>query len=101
MMTSEPHVAPKESWPARSAAKYRKYQRNPQVDVFVKEFQSQPVALIGAVDKPGRFQLQRRMRLLELLTFAGGPLERAGGRIHLIRTEARCGAMNRSSRKVT
>ena len=37
------------------AQRYRKYQRNPQVDVFVKEYNSQPVAVIGAVDKPGRF----------------------------------------------
>lgn len=63
---------------------YLKYQRNPQVDVFVKEFSSQPVAVIGAVIAPGRFQLQRRVRLLELLSFAGGPTERAGRSIHLV-----------------
>lgn len=72
---------------ANIAERYLKYQRNPQVDVFVKEFQSQPVAMIGAVEKPGRFQLQRRVRLLELITFAGGPIERAGGRVQLIRSE--------------
>ncbi|MDQ3649478.1 MAG: polysaccharide export protein [Acidobacteriota bacterium] len=74
------------------AARYLKYQRKPYVDVFVKEYQSQPVAVIGAVDKPGRFQLQRRVRLLELLSFAGGPTERAGGRIQITRapTALRC-----------
>ena len=76
------------------AARYLEYQRNPYVDVFVKEYQSQPVAVIGAVDKPGRFQLQRRVRLLELLSFAGGPTERAGGRIQIVRpaTGLRCEA---------
>jgi polysaccharide export outer membrane protein len=63
---------------------YLKYQRRPQVDVFVKEYQSQPVAVIGAVNAPGRFQLQRRVRLLELLAFANGPAERAGRNVQII-----------------
>ncbi|MBO0799409.1 MAG: polysaccharide export protein, partial [Blastocatellia bacterium] len=67
------------------AEKYTKYLRDPQVDVFVKEYNSQPVAVIGSVAKPGRFQLQRRVRLLELLTFSGGPLLNAGGVVHIIR----------------
>ncbi|HEX4950047.1 MAG TPA: SLBB domain-containing protein [Blastocatellia bacterium] len=65
------------------ARRYRKYQRNPQVDVFIKEYNSQPVAVIGAVDKPGKFQLQRRVRLLELLSSAGGPTDKAGKRIQV------------------
>lgn len=65
------------------AQRYRKYQRNPQVDVFVKEYNSQPVAVIGAVDKPGKFQLQRRVRLLELLSSAGGPSDKAGKRVQI------------------
>jgi polysaccharide export outer membrane protein len=67
------------------AEKYKKYLRDPQVDVFVKEYNSQPVAVIGSVAKPGRFQLQRRVRLLELLTFSGGPILNAGGVVHIIR----------------
>ena len=68
------------------ASLYLKYQRHPYVNVFVKEYSSTPVAVIGAVDKPGRFQLQRRVRLLELLAFAGGQTEKAGARIQLART---------------
>ena len=64
--------------------RYRKFYRNLHVDVFVKEFQSEPVAVIGAVNMPGRFQLQRRVRLLELLAFANGPAERAGRAIHVV-----------------
>ncbi|MFN2453654.1 MAG: polysaccharide biosynthesis/export family protein [Pyrinomonadaceae bacterium] len=65
---------------------YLKYQKNPHVDVFVKEYQSQPVAVIGAVKSPGRFQLQRRVRLLELLTFVGGPSDLAGRNIQIVHT---------------
>lgn len=65
------------------ASQYRRYQRNPQVFVHVKEYNSQPVAVIGAVEKPGRFQLQRRVRLLELISFVGGPSDKAGTRIQV------------------
>lgn len=64
--------------------KYKKFLRDPQVDVFVKEYRSLPVAVIGAVNQPARFQLQRRVRLLELLSYAGGPSNRAGSIIHII-----------------
>jgi polysaccharide export outer membrane protein len=66
------------------AGRYLNLMRNPQVDVFIKEYNSRPVAVIGAVNGPGRFQLQRRIRLLDLLSFAGGPAERAGGNIQVV-----------------
>jgi polysaccharide biosynthesis/export protein len=65
---------------------YTKYKRNPQVVVKVKEYNSQPVAINGAVMRPGQFQMRRPVRLLELLNFyAGGPTERNGGRIQIAR----------------
>jgi polysaccharide export outer membrane protein len=70
------------------ATRYLEYQKNPHVDVFVKEYNSQPVAVLGAVNKAGQFQLQRRIRLLELLALAGGPRERAGTSIHVVHSEA-------------
>ena len=66
--------------------RYTKYLRNPYVYVEVKEFHSQPVAVIGAVNAPGRFQLQRRVKLLELLTYVNGPSDRAGATIQIIRS---------------
>src|SRR5688572_2366506 len=66
------------------ASRYLPLMRNPQVDVFIKEYNSRPVAVIGAVNAPGRFQLQRRIRLLDLLSYAGGPGERAGGNIQVV-----------------
>ncbi|MBI1763066.1 MAG: polysaccharide biosynthesis/export family protein [Acidobacteria bacterium] len=65
--------------------KLKKYLRAPQVDVLIKDYQSQPVAVMGAVSHPGRFLLQRRVRLLELLALAGGANTNAGGSLNLIR----------------
>lgn len=65
--------------------RYQKYLRTPYVYVSVKEFNSQPVAVIGAVTTPGQFKLQRRIRLLELLTFVNGPSDKAGRSVHIVR----------------
>ena len=67
------------------AKRYLKYYRNPQVDVFVKEYHAREVALIGAVNEQGRYQMQRRLRLLDLLSFAKGPSEKAGQTINIVR----------------
>lgn len=68
---------------------YMKYKRNPQVVVKVREYNSQPVAINGAIMKPGQFQMRRPVRLLELLQFyAGGPTERNGGRVQIARMPA-------------
>jgi polysaccharide export outer membrane protein len=68
---------------------YTKYKRNPQVVVKVREYNSQPVAINGAVARPGQFQLRRPVRLLELLQFyAGGATDRSGGRIQIARMPA-------------
>lgn len=63
---------------------YLKYKREPHVEVFVKEFQSQPVAVIGAVRNPAQFKLQRPVRLSELLSFAGGPSDAAGQSVQVV-----------------
>lgn len=64
--------------------------RNPFVNVRAIEQRSQPFAVIGAVHKPGPFFLDRRIRLLELLSMAGGPdTEIAGQRIRVARTGSR------------
>lgn len=73
---------------AEITTRYQEYLREPQVDVFIKEYNSQPVAVIGAVRLPSRFQLTRRVRLLELLTFAGGLAENAGRSVQVVHTGA-------------
>ena len=73
--------------------KYKKYLLNPQVFVAVREYNAYPIAFVGAVNAPGRFQLQRPMRLLELLTRVNGPALNAGKTIQIIRNSEsnRCG----------
>ena len=65
-------------------ARLREYLRSPQVDVFIREYKSQPIAVIGAVRAPSRFQLQRSVRLLELLSSVGGPADNAGRNIQVV-----------------
>ena len=64
--------------------RYLKFYRNPQVDVFIKEYHSRQVAIIGAVNDQSRFELQRRVRLLELLSYAKGPTAKAGQTINIV-----------------
>ena len=66
------------------STRYAKYYKNLQVDVFIKEYHSQQVAVIGAVNDQSRFELQRRVRLLELLTYAKGPSPKAGQTINIV-----------------
>lgn len=67
------------------STRYARYYRNLPVDVFIKEYHAREVALIGAVNEQGRYQMQRRIRLLELLTFAKGPSDKAGQTINIVR----------------
>jgi polysaccharide biosynthesis/export protein len=46
--------------------------RDPQVSVFVKEYRSQPVTVLGAVRNPGQFQVSLQLRLVDILSMAGG-----------------------------
>jgi polysaccharide biosynthesis/export protein len=69
---------------ANIAKLYLKYKRDPHVDVFVKEFQSQPVSVTGAVHAASNFKLQRQVRLLEMLSLAGGPTESAGQTVQIV-----------------
>src|ERR1051325_8151288 len=70
------------------ATRYAKYYKNLQVDVFIKEYHSKQVAIIGAVNEQSRFELQRRVRLLELLTYAKGPSAKAGQTINIVHSNA-------------
>lgn len=63
-----------------------KYLRDPQVNVVVAEQKSQSIGVMGAVEKPGNFYLNRRTHLLEMLALAGGPKEEAGTRLIVART---------------
>lgn len=80
---------------------YLPLQRHPQVDVFIKEYSSRPVAVVGAVDKPGQFQLQRSARLLELISLAGGPTDRAGLRVFVAHADQAASCEEPTTRSAT
>jgi len=51
---------------------------HPQVTVFVKEYHSQPITVIGAVRNTTVYQAIRPTTLLEVLSYAGGLADDAG-----------------------
>jgi polysaccharide export outer membrane protein len=63
------------------------YLVNPQVEVRVKEYQSQFVTVIGEVNTPGRKPLRGRTRLIDVLVESGGFTPRASGEIVITRLE--------------
>ena len=62
-----------------------KYVKNPQVTVFIKEYKSQQVAVIGAVEKPGNYELVGRKNLLQMISQAGGLTDKATDEIFVLR----------------
>ncbi|MFN3200097.1 MAG: polysaccharide biosynthesis/export family protein [Bradymonadia bacterium] len=48
------------------------YLRDPQVSVFVKEFNSKKVFVLGEVNKPGTFPFEDDMTIVQAITLAGG-----------------------------
>jgi len=62
------------------------YLRNPEVQVVAVEQKSQAVAVIGAVKTPGQYYVNKKVQLLQILAFAGGPdIEHVGSRILVYR----------------
>jgi polysaccharide export outer membrane protein len=59
--------------------------RNPHVTIFVDEYASQGVTLMGEVSKPGIYPILGDRRLFDLLSTAGGLTERAGRTVTITR----------------
>jgi len=66
----------------------RKYLQDPQVSIFVREFGSKKVSVIGAVGRPGVFQMLGPRTLLQVLSEAGGLSKEAGSHLFVIRSIA-------------
>jgi polysaccharide biosynthesis/export protein len=65
-----------------------KYLNKPQVNLRLTEAKSRPPAVVfGAVRSPSRVQMQRKVKLLDLLATSGGVTEAAGGDIQIFHTE--------------
>jgi polysaccharide biosynthesis/export protein len=58
---------------------------HPQVSVFVKEQNSQPISVVGAVQRPMVYQVVRPTTLLQILADAGGIADDAGGDVIITR----------------
>ena len=67
---------------------------HPQVSVFVKEQNSQPVSVVGAVAKPLVYQVLRPTTLLEILAGAGGITDDAGSLVIVTRGASAQAARN-------
>lgn len=65
----------------------RDYLVKPQVEVKVREYQSQFVSVVGEVNSPGRKPLRGRTRLIDLLTEAGGFKPTASGDVIIARRD--------------
>ncbi len=66
-----------------------KYFQDPHVSVFIKEYRNQRISVIGAVEKPGVFDVTGQKTILDMLAMAGGlkgePERSAGQLLFLIR----------------
>jgi polysaccharide export outer membrane protein len=71
-----------------------KYLKKARVTIFIREYQSKRAAIIGAVIKPGIYELIGRMTVLQLISKAGGLTERASNEMFVLR-EARNGVRAR------
>jgi polysaccharide biosynthesis/export protein len=50
----------------------KNFLKNAQVTIFIKEFQSKKISVMGAVNKPGMHDLIGRQSLLQVISMAGG-----------------------------
>jgi len=62
-----------------------KYFKDPHVSVFIKEYRNQRISVIGAVEKPGAYDVTGQKTILDVLGLAGGLKEEAGQLLFLIR----------------
>ncbi len=71
---------------AEIGSRLKKFLQNPDVVVSIKEFRSQPISVLGDVDKPGVHQLEGRKTLFEVLSMAGGLNKDAGNTVKITRS---------------
>jgi polysaccharide export outer membrane protein len=69
----------------REQLKFNGMLSHPQVSVVVKELNSQPITVMGAVARPMVYQVDHPMTLLEILARAGGIADAAGNEILITR----------------
>jgi len=74
-----------EQMEAEITKRLKNYLLNPTVSISITEFRSQPISILGAVNRPGVHQLQGHKNLFEALALAEGLRADAGGEIMITR----------------
>jgi len=69
----------------------QKYFHDPHVSVFIKEFHNQRISIMGAVQKPGVYDVTGQKTVLDVLSLAGGLRDDAGRLLFLIRASSQEG----------
>jgi len=67
------------------------YLVDPQVNLFIEEYQGTKATILGQVGKPGLYDLRERTSLLELISKAGGLKKDAGEDVLVKRNESDAG----------
>lgn len=63
----------------------KNFLKNAQVTIFIKEFQSKKISVMGAVKNPGEHDLIGRQSLLQVISMAGGLSEQASATVIIFR----------------
>jgi len=91
LLTEHPHVAGLSL--AQAEALLKKMYRDggvlndPNISISLKELESKPVTVMGSVRMPGVFQVSGQVRLMRLISMAGGFSEDAGQTVQVIRED--------------
>lgn len=72
----------------RTALVDAKQLRDPHVTVFVEEYNGRRITVLGAVNKPAVYSLQRRTTVLDAISMASGTLPNAGSTVTIVRGRA-------------
>lgn len=76
------------------------YLVDPQVSLDIKDYQSQPVNVVGEVDKPGTYYLKGPTTLMDIMAQAGWMTQEAGSEIIITRRDSGS-AEDEGSRQIT
>jgi polysaccharide biosynthesis/export protein len=74
---------------AELAKKLETFIKDPQLSVFVSEYRSEPVSVVGAVNSAGVVQLRGKRTLMEVISLAGGLRADAGNTVTITREASR------------
>jgi polysaccharide biosynthesis/export protein len=77
-----------EAFKAELVGRLRSWVKQPMVTIQVTEFRSLPISILGAVNKPGVYQVRRDKRLFEVLSLAEGLRPDAGNWVKVTRLKS-------------